>query len=294
MSRDDGFAVADVDTGLMSDPKVVRLAKRHPTVAGEAMAAYVATVLASWKAGDRVTVEDAVPVWLQTHEAALRDVGLLDDEGKVPVSVWDGWYGPARGRRDAKRDRQREWVASRRAQSTVDNPDVDRRSTVDRPSIDRRSTVGRPTVDGSRARVGTDRSERNGEVPPPPRAATRPPARTRGAWEQDWVKMMCQGQDIRGIRFVDEWDRRGLAYPTSAQGVLLWEWVVDNGWPADEWLIEAPPDLDRDAAITLIKERVHAGRAENAAIADRDEAESAARAAAQYGRRSGTGMTRIA
>jgi hypothetical protein len=106
----DGFATADVDTGLMADPKVVALARRlrdpAPTMA--AVGLYQAVVLASWHAGERVTLEDAVPGWYLDSVDGFADhlvtVGLLDAEHRVPEHAWEGWYGTARDRRQYYRD----------------------------------------------------------------------------------------------------------------------------------------------------------------------------------------------
>jgi hypothetical protein len=106
MSRDDGFPVADVDTGLAVDPKMIRLVRRigDGDAALRHFALFVSTVLASWAAGQRVTLEDAVPAWYVAHPvddalANLQAVGLLDAEGRIPEKSWAGWHGPAETRR---------------------------------------------------------------------------------------------------------------------------------------------------------------------------------------------------
>lgn len=110
MSRDDGFAIADTDTGLMADPKVLALARRlrDSTRTGAALALYDAVRLASWKAGERLTLDETVPGWwLDPYDDladALVEVNLLDDERRIPERAWEGWYGPAFDRRERFRE----------------------------------------------------------------------------------------------------------------------------------------------------------------------------------------------
>lgn len=108
MSRDDGFAVADLSTDLLDDPKVKALWRDLGDQGrmGHALTLYTATVLASWRAGARVTVNDAAPVWLVLDDellAALVRVKLLDKSGRLPLRSWKGWYGPAWERREQRR-----------------------------------------------------------------------------------------------------------------------------------------------------------------------------------------------
>ena len=108
MSRDDGFPIADVDVRLLDDGKVRLLWRRlqDPVLMCQAMTIYLAALLASWGAGERVAVTEAAPIWLEPATAvldALAAVGLLDAEECIPDRVWQGWYGPAHERREAKR-----------------------------------------------------------------------------------------------------------------------------------------------------------------------------------------------
>lgn len=111
MARDGGLDRADIDTALMGDPKVGALARRlrDSTKTAAALALYVAVVLGSWKDGERLNVEEALPGWwlddCETFAEALQAVGLLDDELRVPVESWDHWYGPARERMERYRER---------------------------------------------------------------------------------------------------------------------------------------------------------------------------------------------
>jgi hypothetical protein len=105
MSRDDGFKVADTDTGLHADPKVVALARKlgGGIRTAAAMSLYEAVRLASWRLGERVAIEEALPAWFLDDPsdlvAALRQARLVDDEGRIPEHAWVSWFGPALDRR---------------------------------------------------------------------------------------------------------------------------------------------------------------------------------------------------
>jgi hypothetical protein len=106
--RDEGFPHADIDTGIFDDPKVRALARssRDEGLVARAILAYIATFTASWRAGDRVTLEDAAPLWLSDVVdlgERLRDVRLLDDTNCVPEHAWEAWFRPAWERREKRR-----------------------------------------------------------------------------------------------------------------------------------------------------------------------------------------------
>ena len=109
MSREDGFDVADVATGHLDDPKVKALWRSlapDQDRMSRALALHLATLLASWRQGCRVTVTEAVPVWLDPDESlvkALTDARLLDRTGRIPPKSWRGWFGPAWERREKRR-----------------------------------------------------------------------------------------------------------------------------------------------------------------------------------------------
>lgn len=104
-----GFPRADIDVALYHDPKVVKLARRmrDPVQTITRLGLYQALILASWSAGERVTIEDAAPAWwtddLDEVARDLADVGLVDHEARIPHKAWEAWYGPAR---DAREDRK--------------------------------------------------------------------------------------------------------------------------------------------------------------------------------------------
>lgn len=99
MSGRDGFSRADIDTNFFHDPKAVALARRlqNDRLTMAYLGLYQATVLASWKAGHRVTITEAAPAWwlsdLSAPETELRAVELLDDEGRVLEHAFEAWAG---------------------------------------------------------------------------------------------------------------------------------------------------------------------------------------------------------
>jgi hypothetical protein len=146
MSRDDGFAIADVDTGFFSDPKAVALARRLPdpvqTAAHRAL--YQARVLGSWGAGARITFDEAVPAWwfepIDEIRSNLAAVGLIDADGRIPKRAWTSWYLPAYTRREVRRE-------SGRLGGTASG--TNRRKTSGEPSVEQRTTDARPTLNPS-------------------------------------------------------------------------------------------------------------------------------------------------
>ena len=109
MSRDDGFTVADIDSGYFEDAKMRALwqALRDPDRMARAICLHSATTLASWRQGCRVTVAQAIPLWLPMDAeliATLKGVKLLDRAGKVPAESWQVWFGTAYERRETRRE----------------------------------------------------------------------------------------------------------------------------------------------------------------------------------------------
>lgn len=127
MSREDGFSRADIDSAIFDDLKFRRLWKRlgHQGLMAEAAVLYMATVLRSWHDGQRAVAEDAVPDWLTPSPesiAALKAVGLLEADHRVPRRAFEGWFRPAWERRERMRSggrvgASRRWDESPRSQS---------------------------------------------------------------------------------------------------------------------------------------------------------------------------------
>ena len=108
MSRDDGFAVADMDSGYFDDAKMRDLWQRlrDPDRMARAVCLHSATLLASWRQGERISVDRAIPLWLPADAdlvAALKVAHLLDRFGKIPADSWQTWFGTAYNRRETRR-----------------------------------------------------------------------------------------------------------------------------------------------------------------------------------------------
>lgn len=108
MSRDDGFAVADVDSGYFDDAKMRDLWQRlhDPDLMARAVCLHLSTVLASWRHGERVTVAQSAPLWIVADQGLLdmlHAVGLLDGEYRLSSESWTDWFLPASERRELRR-----------------------------------------------------------------------------------------------------------------------------------------------------------------------------------------------
>lgn len=107
MSSRDGFARADVDVGLLHDPKVLALARRlrDPVRTCCALILYEAALLASWKADERLTIVESAPAWWlddpAEYQSELEAVGLLDAEGRVLERAYLAWTARARAASEA-------------------------------------------------------------------------------------------------------------------------------------------------------------------------------------------------
>lgn len=124
MSRDDGFAVMDVSTSILDDEKFKKLARYSPDHIGTAVTGFLATLSASWRHAKRVQIEDAWPAFMPFDRLAadaLIHCKLLDKTGRIPAKPWNGWFGPARKRREVTRDRWDRYNAKRRGTSTNDD-----------------------------------------------------------------------------------------------------------------------------------------------------------------------------
>ena len=124
MSRQDGFAVMDVSTSILDDQKFRKLQRLHPEAVAAGVTGYLSVLAESWKAGRRVSIEDAWPAILAPEEAtvaALKSVGLLDRRGFLPARPWTKWFEIASKRREAARARWDRYNAKRDAASTNDD-----------------------------------------------------------------------------------------------------------------------------------------------------------------------------
>lgn len=108
MSRGAGFENADIDVGILDDPKFRAFARstRDEGILARGVVAHLAVTTSSWGAGERLTLEEAAPLWLTGLEdlaERLVAVGLLDTEHRIPEKAWQSWYAPAAQRRDDRR-----------------------------------------------------------------------------------------------------------------------------------------------------------------------------------------------
>lgn len=141
MSRGDGFLVGDIDTGLLEDSKVKALARRlrDPIKTAAAMCLYQALVLGSWRAGERITIEDSLPGWwiddVDDLVAELKAVDLVDPDGSVPQQAWASWFLPAWNRRENRRIKAEKGGRAPRRNSgtTWGEPAADSESTPSEP-----------------------------------------------------------------------------------------------------------------------------------------------------------------
>lgn len=188
MSRDGGFEIADVDVGILDDPKWKKLARgiRDEATIARCFVAYSATMLGSWADGDRVTVGDAAPAWLtdlEDLEAHLRTYDLVDDQGKVLEHAFASWFGPAHGRREVKRERWRRGAEAKRGKRVKDAApgdvplapeDPDRASSAQSPRGHDADPAGspRPSVPSAPS------------VPPRPTGPSESSTRPRGSLER--------------------------------------------------------------------------------------------------------------
>lgn len=163
VSRDEGFAVMDVSTDIVNDPKVRKLFRHAPDHGTAGFVAYVATMAESWKAGRRVTIDDAWPSVVPFDKAAVEalvHVGLLDTTGRVPIKTWRGWYTAAHERREKSRDRWRRYNEKRDGDHT-DGPRGNHVPTATSVPPVRPSSL--PT--GSSVPPARARGEKNGTSP---------------------------------------------------------------------------------------------------------------------------------
>jgi hypothetical protein len=158
MARDDGFTIADVAAGHLGDDKFRDLWRRVGDQGAmcEAVTLHLAVLLASWSAGRRVSLDHALPLWLEARQERVDDlvaVGLLDRRRMIPVRSWTSWFGPAQSRREVRREAGRKGGKAPRKQSASNakaslNPTV--RPTV-LPSVPSEGKQG--VIEGTGARA---------------------------------------------------------------------------------------------------------------------------------------------
>jgi hypothetical protein len=177
MSRDDGFAVADVSVNLYDDDKVKRLYRElggDLGRMGHAMMLAEATLLASWRDGRRRTVHEAAPLWLTVDDdlvAALVKVGLLDRSLRRPARAWAAWFGPAYERREKRRKagalggRPRRSGTGEAAKPSRNHPVINRKPRpADRPVRTVEGSTNLPSRAGARDDAPSNGAERGGGV----------------------------------------------------------------------------------------------------------------------------------
>ncbi len=106
MSRDDGFAIMDLSTDYLNDPKWRALYRVSPEQLPVAFMAYTAAMCESWRCGHRVSIEEGWPVILpfdQQAVDALRAARLIDRAGLIVKATWQSWFDPASRRREDRR-----------------------------------------------------------------------------------------------------------------------------------------------------------------------------------------------
>lgn len=161
MSRDEGFAIADVSTAKHTDPKFRKLWRllQDEAAMNAAGMLYEAVQLTSWQHGDRLTAEDAAPHWMSditAPTAALIAVGLLDENTRLPAHAWNAWFAPAVERRANLRER---WKRSNRRRSKADTTLLPRgydagTATPVRPSVRQTDNQSGPYRAGARGATG--------------------------------------------------------------------------------------------------------------------------------------------
>jgi hypothetical protein len=193
MSRIEGFDVMDVSTSILHDPKFIRLGREYPALAGPGFTAYLSVTAESWKAGERLSIDDAWPVILAFNDAvvgALRAVKLLDARGRVTASAWRGFFEQARARREKSRERWRR-ANEARGQKPGDLNGNDSAATSRLPRG--ANAVTAPPSDS----VRPSESESKKTPPNPPRRGG-PRNRTKPAGLTDYDALMVSDEDELG------------------------------------------------------------------------------------------------
>lgn len=162
MSRDDGFAIADVDSSYFDDAKLRDLWRRlkDESAMARAVCLHLSTLVASWRQGERVTLAQAAPLWLDDDAelvAHLQACDLLDAECRVPSDAFDRWFGAAVARRDVRRSAGRAGgLASAKQRSTNREATVEQPLTPAEPVRPSVRPTDKPTVQPAASVARTD------------------------------------------------------------------------------------------------------------------------------------------
>ena len=145
--------VADVDVGLLDDAKARALWRRlrDQALMARAIVGHFALILESWSAGERVSLEEALPVWLEADDVivdALIAVGLIDAEHRIPEHAWTSWYLPAWQRREERRQSGRKGGLAKAANASAASS-----ATAEPRQSQSDALPDRPTVSPSDSRV---------------------------------------------------------------------------------------------------------------------------------------------
>ena len=227
MSRDDGFNIADVSTSQLDDPKFRALWRRlkdQPAMC-EAIASYHAIILESWANGDRVTADEAVPVWLTPSLdvlAAMVAVGLLDAEHRIPEHAWESWYRPAYKRREERRESGRKGGLAKAANARPSTATAE-------PEHSQSSALPVPLPSDT--------------VPTVPSVPTQP-----ADFGKEWRP------------FLEEWRKRFKHLPSEHQRRVLWDVIDNRPTDAATWLSKVRPGATAFEAVGEVMARWSAFR----------------------------------
>jgi hypothetical protein len=155
---------ADLYVGFLDDRKVQRAMAR---AGSDAVVAYLAVVLASWRDERPAQLADELPLALEARldelQGVLAQVGLLDASGAIPADAWEHHLARPLAAAERKRERDRASGAAGGRQTR------DRRPTVDRQTV-ASGSPGDRKVPSRSVPVPTPNGVRNGEVTTPPPA----------------------------------------------------------------------------------------------------------------------------
>ena len=240
VDRSAGFAIADIDSGLLEDPKVRKLARRlrADNDLGAALLVYIATMLGSWGEGRRLTAVEAES-WVEpTPErvAQLQEVGLLDEAARIPAHAWARWFEPAFRRRDAMRVAGKKGADRRkRRKGLTGDPNGEASWEATREAngaVDEANGVGLPDV----SRLSVRPTDKHPRLPHPPqhprhprrRGATATPGPTSPAQSGGWCAMPWPSAASACRR----WARRATRSPSAAASGRWSTWTRSSSPPS--------------------------------------------------------------